>query len=78
VGVIPFSPLGSGATLTPDGTAVMAEGASGILVALAVVGAAGATPVVSGVPPTLGGSVVLGAMATPEADGASGDARQHR
>jgi hypothetical protein len=75
VEVVPFSPLGSGAALVPDGVAVAAEGASGVVVVLAVVGAAGAAPVVSGVPPALGGSVVLGAMAAPGADGASVDAR---
>jgi hypothetical protein len=75
VEVIPFSPLGSGVALVPDGAAIAAEGASGVVVALAVVGAAGTAPVVSGVPPALGGSVVLGAMAAPGADGASVDAQ---
>jgi hypothetical protein len=75
VEVVPFSLLGSGAALVPDGTTVAAEGASGVVVVLAVVGAAGAAPMVSGVPPALGGSVVLGAVAAPEADGASVDAR---
>jgi hypothetical protein len=75
VEVVPFSPLGSGAALVLDGAAVAAEGASGVVVVLAVVGAAGAAPVVSGVPPVLGGSVVLGAMAAPGADGASVDVR---
>jgi hypothetical protein len=59
----------------PDGAAVAAEGNSGVVVALAVVGAAGAAPVASGVPPALGGSVVLGAVVAPRADGASVDAR---
>jgi hypothetical protein len=49
-------------------------GASRVLVVLAVVGAAGAAPMIFGVPPALGGSVVLGAMAAPGADGVSGDA----
>jgi hypothetical protein len=75
VEAVPFSPIGSGAALVPDGTAVVAEGASGVVVVLAIVGAAGAAPVVSGVPPALGGSVVPGAVAVPGADGASVDAR---
>jgi hypothetical protein len=75
VEVVPFSPLGSGAALMPDGAAIAAEGASGVVVVLAIVGAAGAAPVVSSVPPALGGSVMLGAAAAPEADGASVDAR---
>jgi hypothetical protein len=75
VEVVPFSPLGSGAALMLDGAAIAAESASGLVVALAVVGAVGAVPVVSGVPPALGGSVVLGAVAAPGADGASVDAR---
>jgi hypothetical protein len=75
VEVVPFLPPGSGAALVPEGAAVAAEGASGVVVALAVVGAAGAAPVASGVPPTLGGSVVLGAVAAPGADGASVDVR---
>jgi hypothetical protein len=75
VEVVPFSPLGLGASLVPDGAAVPAKGASGVVVVLAIVGAAGAAPVVSGVPPALGGSVVLGAMAAPVADCASVDAR---
>jgi hypothetical protein len=75
VEVVPFSPLGSGAALMPVGAAVVTGGASGVLVVLAVVGAAGAAPVISGAPPTLGGSVVLGAMAAPRADGVSTDAR---
>jgi hypothetical protein len=75
VEVVPFSPLGSGAALVPDGAAIVAEGASGVVVVLAVERAAGAAPVVSGVPPALGGSVVLGAVAAPGADGASVDAQ---
>jgi hypothetical protein len=75
VEVVPFSPLGSGAALVPDGAAVAAEGASGVVVVLATMGAAGAAPVVSGVPPAQGGSVVLGAVAPPGADDASVDAR---
>jgi hypothetical protein len=70
-----FSPLGSGAALVPDGAAVLVEGASGAVVVLATEGAAAAAPVVSGVPPVLGGSVVLGAAAAPGADCASVDAR---
>jgi hypothetical protein len=66
---------GKGAALTPVGAAGVAEGAFGVLVVLAVVGAAGAAPVVSGVPPTLGGSDVLGAVAAPAVDGASADAQ---
>jgi hypothetical protein len=75
VEVVPFSPLGSGAALVPVGAAVVAGGTSGVLVVLAVMGAAGAVPVISGVPPALGGSVVLGAVAAPRADGASADVR---
>jgi hypothetical protein len=75
VEVVPFSLLGSGAALVPVGAAVVAGGASGVLVVLAVVGAAGAAPMISGVPPALGGSVMLGAMAAPGADDASMDAR---
>jgi hypothetical protein len=58
-----------------DGAAVLVEGASGAAVVLATAGAAAAAPVVSGVPPALGGSVVLGAEAAPGADCASVDAR---
>jgi hypothetical protein len=47
VEVVPFSPLGSGAALVPVGVAVVAGGTSGVLVVLAVVGAAGAAPVIS-------------------------------
>jgi hypothetical protein len=74
VEVVLFSPLSSGAALVPVSAAVVAGGASGVLVVLAVVGAAGAVPVISGVPPVLGGSVVLGVVAAPGADGASADA----
>jgi hypothetical protein len=75
VEVVPFSLLGSGAALVPVGAAVVAGGASGVLVVLAVVGAAGAAPVISGVPAALGGSVMLGAVAAPRADGVSADVR---
>jgi hypothetical protein len=82
VEVVLLSTLGSGAalsvkgaTLAPAGAAGVAEGASEVLVVLAVVGAAGAAAVVSGVPPALGGSVVPGAVAAPAVDGASADAR---
>jgi hypothetical protein len=81
VEVILLSALGSGAalsvegaTLAPAGAAGVAEGASGVLVLLAVMGAAGAAPMVPGVPPTLGGSVVPGAVAAPAVDGASANA----
>jgi hypothetical protein len=50
VEAIPFLPLGSGAALVPDGAVVPAEGASGVVVVLETMGAAGAAPVVSGVP----------------------------
>jgi hypothetical protein len=69
------APSGEGATLAPVGAAGVAEGAPGALVVLAVEGAVGATPMVSGVPPALGGSVVLGAIAAAAVDGASADAR---
>jgi hypothetical protein len=75
VEVVPFSPLGPGATLVPVGAAIVAGGASGVLVVLAVVGAASAAPEISGVPPALGGLIVLGALAAPGVDGASADAR---
>jgi hypothetical protein len=42
---------------------------------LAIEGAAGAAPIVSGVPPMLGGSVMLGAAVAPGAVCASVDAR---
>jgi hypothetical protein len=70
-----FSPLGSGDALVPDGAAVLVEGASEVVVVLATAGTAVAAPVISGVPPALGGSVVLGAAAAPGADCASVDAR---
>jgi hypothetical protein len=77
-----FLALGSGAALSvegaalaPVGTAGVAEGTSGVLVVLAVVGAAGAGPVVSGMRPTLGGSIMPGAVTAPAVDGASADAR---
>jgi hypothetical protein len=70
-----FSPRGSGAALVPDGAAVLVEGASGAVVVLATVGAAAAAPVVSGVPPALGGSVVLRAAVAPGVDCASVDVR---
>jgi hypothetical protein len=80
--VILLSALGSGAalsvegaTLAPASAADVAEGASGVPVVLAIVGAAGPAPMVSGVPPTLGGSVVSGAVAAPAVDGASANAR---
>jgi hypothetical protein len=73
VEVVPFLSLGSGAALVLVGTAVVAEGTSGVLVVLAVMGAAGTAPVISGVPPALGGLVVLGAVAAPRVDGASVD-----
>jgi hypothetical protein len=53
----------------------VAEGTSRVLVVLVIMEAAGAAPVDSGVPPTLGGSVVPGAVAAPAVDGASADAR---
>jgi hypothetical protein len=70
-----FTPRGSGATLAPDGAVALVEGASGAVVVSATEGAAAAAPMVSGVPPALGGSVVLGAAAAPGADCASVDAR---
>jgi hypothetical protein len=45
-----FSPLSSGAALGPDGAAIPVEGASGVVLVLATAGAAGAAPVISGVP----------------------------
>jgi hypothetical protein len=51
VEVVPFSLLGSGAALMPVDAAIVAGGASGVLVVLAFMGAAGAAPVISGVPP---------------------------
>jgi hypothetical protein len=82
VEVVLLSPLGSGAALSgkgaalvPVGAAGVVGGASGVLVVLAIVGAVGAAPVISGVPRALGGSVMPGAVAAPMADGASADAR---
>jgi hypothetical protein len=59
----------------PVGAAGVVGGASGVLVVLAVMGAVGAAPVISGMPPALGGSVVPGAVVAPVAYGASADAR---
>jgi hypothetical protein len=59
----------------PDGAAVLVEGASGAALVLTTEGAAAAAPMVSGVPPALGGSVVLGAAVAPGVDCASVDAR---
>jgi hypothetical protein len=82
VEVVLLSALGSGATpsvegatLVPAKAAGVAEGTTGAAVVLAVEGAGGVAPVVSSVPPVLGGSVVLGAGAAPTAVGASLDAR---
>jgi hypothetical protein len=75
VGAVLLSPLGSGAVLEFGGAAALAGGASGVVVLQATEGAAGAAPIVSGVPPVLGGSVALGAVAAPGADCASVDAR---
>jgi hypothetical protein len=75
VGVIPLSPLGLGAVPELGGAAVLAGGASRVVVVLAIEGKAPAAPIVSGVPPALGGSVVLGAAAAPGADCTSVDAR---
>jgi hypothetical protein len=68
-----FSPRGSGAALVPDGVAV--EGAPWASLVSATEGAATAALVVSGVPPVLGGLVVLGAAVAPGADCTSVDAR---
>jgi hypothetical protein len=82
VEVVLLSALGSGAALSVEGATLalagaagVDEGASGVLVVLAVMGAADAAPVVFGVPPALGGSVMQGAVAAPAVDGASADAR---
>jgi hypothetical protein len=64
-----------GATLALAGAAGVAEGALGALAALAIEGTAGAAPVVSDVPPALGGSIVPGAVAAPAVDSASADVR---
>jgi hypothetical protein len=74
VEAILFSPLGSGAALVPNGMTALVEGASEVVVVLATAGAATAAPIISGVPPALGGSVVLGAAVAPGADCASIDA----
>jgi hypothetical protein len=75
VEVILLSVLGSGAvlsveraTLAPTGAAGVAEGASGALVVLVVMGAAWCAP-------ALGSLAVPGAVAAPAVDGASADAR---
>jgi hypothetical protein len=75
VEVAPLSLRGAGAVLSPVGAAGAAGGASGVQVVLAIVGAAGDVPVVSGMPPALGGSVVSGAGVAPAVDGASADVR---
>jgi hypothetical protein len=75
VGAVLCPLLGSGAALGLDGAAVLVEGVSGVVLVLATEGAAGAAPVVSGVPPALGGSVVPRAAAAPGEDCASVDAR---
>jgi hypothetical protein len=75
VEVILLSLLESGAVPELGGAAVLAGGASGVVVVLATEEAAGAAPVVSGVPPALGGSVALGAVVAPRAGYASVDAR---
>jgi hypothetical protein len=59
----------------PDGAATLVEGTSGAAVVLAAAGAAAAAPVVSGVPPALEGSVVLGAEVAPGVDCMSVDVR---
>jgi hypothetical protein len=75
VEVILLSLLGSGAVPELGGAAVLAEGASGVVVVSATEGAAGAAPIVSGVPHALGGSVALGAEVAPATGCASVDAR---
>jgi hypothetical protein len=75
VEVVLLSLLDSGAVPELGGAAVLAGGASGVVVVLATEGAAGAAPIVSGVSPALGGSVVLGAVVAPGAGCASVDAR---
>jgi hypothetical protein len=74
-GVVEVVPLGSGAVPELGGAAVRAEGASRLVVVLAIEEAAGAAPIISDVPPALGGSVVLGAAVAPGADCASVDAQ---
>jgi hypothetical protein len=63
------------ATLSLARARCVTGGTPGAVDALALVGAAGAAPMVSGLPPTLGGSVVKGAGAAPAVGGASADAR---
>jgi hypothetical protein len=82
VKVVLLSPLGAGAAFFGEGavlalvdTTGAARGTFEVLVVLAIMGAAGAAPVVSGVPPALGGSVMLGAVVAPAVDGASADTR---
>jgi hypothetical protein len=75
VEVIPLSPLGSGAVPELGSAVVLAGGASGVVVVLAIEGATSAAPVISGVPPVLGGSVALGAEVAPAAGCTSVDAR---
>jgi hypothetical protein len=75
VEVILLSPHGLGAALVPDGAVVLVVGASGAALVLVTEGAAAAAPVVSGVHPVLGGSVVLGAAVAPGADCVSVDVR---
>jgi hypothetical protein len=76
VEVVLLSLLASGAVPELGGAAVLAGGASGVVVVvLATEGVAGAAPIISSVPPALGGSAVLGAVAAPGADYASANAR---
>jgi hypothetical protein len=75
VEVAPVSSCSEGAILAPVGMAGAAKGASGVQVVLAIMGAVGAAPVVSSVPPTLGGSVMSGASVAPMVDGVSADVR---
>jgi hypothetical protein len=75
VEVVPLLPLGSGAIPELGGAVVLAGGASGVVVVLATEVAAGAAPVISRVPPALGGSVALGAVEAPAAGCVSVDAR---
>jgi hypothetical protein len=75
VEVVPLLPLGLGAVPELGGAAVLAGGASGVVVVLATKGAAGAAPIVSGVPPALGGSVVLAAAVAPRANCVSVEAQ---
>jgi hypothetical protein len=75
VEVAPLSPHGEGAVLALVSMVGTAGGPSGVQVVLAIAGAVGDAPVVSGVPPALGGSVMSGAGVAPVVDGASADAR---